>query len=139
MSNMLLSLLLTLANSLHRRQRQAEACRTLVKLERAVRVELTITGFAVQCLWPLGDAREDLGHGWTRIHTNQKGSITESYFLTSFSRSYPPLSVLSVANTWSGRRDSNSRDEFGRLACFQLHHFRERISDFGLRISNLVW
>ncbi len=25
---------------------------------------------------------------------------------------------------WSGRRDSNSRSEFGRLACFQLHHFR---------------
>ncbi|MEA2204623.1 MAG: hypothetical protein QOE77_1399 [Blastocatellia bacterium] len=25
---------------------------------------------------------------------------------------------------WSGRRDSNSRSEFGRLACFQLHHSR---------------
>src|SRR5258705_10025129 len=61
--------------------------RAILRLERAVRVELTITGFAVQCLRPLGNAREDLGHGWTRIHTNQKGSITESYFLTSFSRS----------------------------------------------------
>ena len=30
---------------------------------------------------------------------------------------------------WGGRRDSNSRDEFGRLACFQLHHFRIRIFD----------
>ena len=26
---------------------------------------------------------------------------------------------------WSGERDSNSRSEFGRLACFQLHHPRE--------------
>ena len=28
------------------------------------------------------------------------------------------------AVNWNGRRDSNSRVEFGRLACFQLHHFR---------------
>ena len=28
------------------------------------------------------------------------------------------------AINWNGRRDSNSRVEFGRLACFQLHHFR---------------
>src|SRR4030095_12059665 len=25
---------------------------------------------------------------------------------------------------WNGRRDSNSRIEFGRLACFQLHRSR---------------
>ena len=48
-----------------------------------MRVELTNTGFAIQCL----------------IH-------------------------LATRANWNGRRDSNSRDEFGRLACFQLHHFR---------------
>jgi len=34
---------------------------------------------------------------------------------------------------WSGRRDSNSRNEFGRLGCFQLHHSRKEfwILDFG--------
>jgi hypothetical protein len=53
-------------------------------LERAVRVELTNTGFAIQRL----------------IH-------------------------LATRANWNGRRDSNSRDEFGRLACFQLHHFRK--------------
>lgn len=35
------------------------------------------------------------------------------------------LSHLATRANWNGRRDSNSRDEFGRLACFQLHHFRE--------------
>src|SRR5438067_13576931 len=42
---------------------------------------------------------------------------------------------------WNGRRDSNSRIEFGRLACFRLHHFRvfgvRRLVgalDFGVRI-----
>jgi hypothetical protein len=54
------------------------------ELERAVRVELTNTGFAIQC-----------------------------------------LSHLATRANWNGRRGSNSRDEFGRLACFQLHHFRE--------------
>src|SRR6185436_1261421 len=54
------------------------------RLERAVRLELTNTGFAIQ-----------------------------------------RLSHLATRAIWNGRRDSNSRDEFGRLACFQLHHFRE--------------
>ena len=53
------------------------------ELERAVRLELTNTGFAIQ-----------------------------------------RLSHLATRASWCGRRDSNSRDEFGRLACFQLHHFR---------------
>ena len=35
------------------------------------------------------------------------------------------LSLLATRANWNGRRDSNSRVEFGRLACFQLHHFRE--------------
>ena len=52
-------------------------------LERAVRLELTNTGFAIQ-----------------------------------------RLSHLATRAIWNGRRDSNSRVEFGRLACFQLHHFR---------------
>jgi hypothetical protein len=30
----------------------------LINLERAVRFELTINGFAAHRLWPLGDARE---------------------------------------------------------------------------------
>ena len=34
------------------------------------------------------------------------------------------LSRLATRANWNGRRDSNSRIEFGRLACFQLHHFR---------------
>jgi hypothetical protein len=53
------------------------------ELERAVRLELTNTGFAIQ-----------------------------------------RLSHLATRAVWRGRRDSNSRVEFGRLACFQLHHFR---------------
>ena len=53
-------------------------------LERAVRLELTNTGFAIRRL--------------SRLAT--------------------------PAVNWNGRRDSNSRVEFGRLACFQLHHFR---------------
>ena len=36
------------------------------------------------------------------------------------------LSRLATRAEWNGRRDSNSRIEFGRLACFRLHHFRER-------------
>src|SRR5712691_292789 len=54
-------------------------------LERAVRLELTNTGFAIR-----------------------------------------RLSRLATRAEWNGRRDSNSRIEFGRLACFPLHHFRER-------------
>jgi hypothetical protein len=53
------------------------------RMERAVRLELTNTGFAIQ-----------------------------------------RLGRLATRATWNGRRDSNSRVEFGRLACFQLHHFR---------------
>lgn len=34
------------------------------------------------------------------------------------------LATWRRAQNWNGRRDSNSRLEFGRLACFQLHHFR---------------
>lgn len=34
------------------------------------------------------------------------------------------LGRLATRAIWNGRRDSNSRVEFGRLACFQLHHFR---------------
>src|ERR1051325_12065482 len=56
-----------------------------LKLERAVRLELTYTGFAIR-----------------------------------------RLSRLATRANWNGRRDSNSRIEFGRLACFRLHHFRER-------------
>ena len=52
-------------------------------MERAVRLELTSTGFAIR-----------------------------------------RLSRLATRASWNGRRDSNSRVEFGRLACFQLHHFR---------------
>ena len=52
-------------------------------VERAVRLELTNTGFAIR-----------------------------------------RLSRLATRANWNGRRDSNSRVEFGRLACFQLHHFR---------------
>src|SRR5690349_11882013 len=40
------------------------------------------------------------------------------------------LSRLATRASWSGRRDSNSRDEFGRLACFRLHHFRGRGAGF---------
>src|SRR5688572_12761770 len=36
------------------------------------------------------------------------------------------LSRLATRASWYGRRDSNSRIEFGRLACFRLHHFRMR-------------
>src|SRR2546425_6147845 len=54
------------------------------KLERAVRLELTNTGFAIR-----------------------------------------RLSRLATRAEWNGRRDSNSRIEFGRLACFRLHHFRK--------------
>ena len=36
------------------------------------------------------------------------------------------LGRLATRANWNGRRDSNSRIEFGRLACFQIHHFRER-------------
>src|ERR1044071_10459214 len=57
---------------------------SIVSLERAVRLELTNTGFAIRRL--------------SRLATR--------------------------AMNWNGRRDSNSRVEFGRLACFQLHHFR---------------
>src|SRR5437762_12715604 len=39
------------------------------------------------------------------------------------------LGRLATRANWNGRRDSNSRIEFGRLACFQLHHFRV----FGVR------
>ena len=53
------------------------------ELERAVRLELTNTGFAIR-----------------------------------------RLSRLATRAIWNGRRDSNSRVEFGRLACFQLHHVR---------------
>jgi hypothetical protein len=35
------------------------------------------------------------------------------------------LAAWRRARSWSGRRDSNSRSEFGRLACCRLHHFRE--------------
>jgi hypothetical protein len=57
-----------------------------LELERAVRLELTNTGFAIQ-----------------------------------------RLSRLATRANWTGRRDSNSRVEFGRLACFQLHHSRKKI------------
>lgn len=57
--------------------------RLVENLERAVRLELTCTGFAIR-----------------------------------------RLSRLATRASWNGRRDSNSRIEFGRLACFQLHHFR---------------
>ena len=42
---------------------------------------------------------------------------------------------------WSGRRDSNSRDEFGRLACFQLHHSRKTLPIFDCRlpIAHCFW
>src|SRR5712691_4836360 len=55
-------------------------------LERAVRLELTNTGFAIR-----------------------------------------RLSRLATRAYWNGRRDSNSRIEFGRLACFRLHHFRKSL------------
>ena len=42
------------------------------------------------------------------------------------------LNQLGYACTsWSGRRDSNSRSEFGRLACFQLHHSRRANDERG--------
>jgi hypothetical protein len=45
--------------------------------------------------------------------------------LTNTGSAIRRLSRLATrARSWSGRRDSNSRSEFGRLACFQLHHFR---------------
>ena len=52
------------------------------------------------------------------------------------SASFHPSSLILHPLVWSGRRDSNSRSEFGRLVCFQLHHFRKgfRIANFGLRI-----
>lgn len=44
--------------------------------------------------------------------------------LTSTGFAIRRLSRLATRASWNGRRDSNSRVEFGRLACFQLHHFR---------------
>lgn len=45
--------------------------------------------------------------------------------LTSTGFAIRRLSRLATRAVWNGRRDSNSRVEFGRLACFQLHHFRK--------------
>ena len=40
------------------------------------------------------------------------------------------LGRLATRAEWNGRRDSNSRIEFGRLACFRLHHFRVSLPIF---------
>src|SRR6266496_4045922 len=40
------------------------------------------------------------------------------------------LSFGLARRIWSARRDSNSRIEFGRLACFRLHHFRVSLPIF---------
>ena len=45
------------------------------------------------------------------------------------SASFHPSSLILHPLVWSGRRDSNSRSEFGRLTCFQLHHFRVVIAN----------
>ena len=51
----------------------------VLNLERAVRVELTITGFAVQCLRPLGDARErSLPIGECRLPIGALGLLPEA-------------------------------------------------------------
>jgi hypothetical protein len=42
--------------------------------------------------------------------------------------SFHPSSFIPHPCVWSGRRDSNSRGEFGRLECFQLHHSRSRLA-----------
>ena len=52
------------------------------------------------------------------------------------SASFHPSSLILHPLVWSGRRDSNSRSEFGRLTCFQLHHFRVVIADCQLPISD---
>ena len=48
------------------------------------------------------------------------------------SASFHPSSLILHPLVWSGRRDSNSRSEFGRLTCFQLHHFRVLEPPIGL-------
>ena len=75
------------------------------EVERAVRLELTNTGFAIRRLSRLATRAN-----WNQIPRPLSGRMSkDSWHLV----------------TWNGRRDSNSRVEFGRLACFQLHHFRK--------------
>src|SRR6266849_10833295 len=87
-------------------------------LERAVRLELTNTGFAIRRLSRLATrARISAtdGHGFTQIGRTAFYSRLFS-FSKIFIRVDPCKSVAIMF--WNGRRDSNSRIEFGRLACF---------------------
>ena len=85
-------------------------------LERAVRLELTNTGFALRRL--------------SRLATRAVEQSAKSKVQRGNTRWPLALRSLPFAIFWNGRRDSNSRIEFGRLACFRLHHFRRM---FGVR------
>ena len=108
------------------------------------------TGVAVRCLCRLatraikdeGRRRKDERQG-TRRHAdagtpeshNKLCSASPRRPVTRLSsfRLYPSSLVL----VWNGRRDSNSRIEFGRLACFPLHHFR-RLREPGGQLALVV-
>src|SRR6266446_8624199 len=87
----------------------------IVVLERAVRLELTIPDLQSGALaaWRRAQGRIDIPVCPPRLKEDRQKWL--SYI-------------------WSGRRDSNSRSEFGRLACFQLHHFRKSLPIFNCQL-----
>jgi hypothetical protein len=114
-----------------------------------VRLELTSTGVAIRSLSRLATRAKRFE---PRINANTRGSEKsrnlrqEAGAVTSL----PPASFQadprfirrsSAASCliWSGRRDSNSRSEFGRLACFQLHHSREGFLILDFRFLIFDW
>ena len=88
-----------------------------------MRLELTHTGFAIRRLSRLA----------TRAKAGRKDEGGRMKLVVFFHPSY----LILILSFWNGRRDSNSRIEFGRLACFQLHHFRSRTFDCEFRIADL--
>jgi hypothetical protein len=107
-----------------------------------VRLELTSTGFAIRSLGRLATRARIICRGLTRTDADRKrlkiaGRMPAqlrlcSLFFVLFRSAFHRRSSAAEYR-WSGRRDSNSRSEFGRLACFQLHHSRR---DCRLPIAN---
>ena len=90
-----------------------------LEMERAVRLELTSTGFAIRRL--------------SHLATRASGTDIPVCPVWRNGQAGMPVPL------WNGRRDSNSRSEFGRLECFQLHHSRKTlpISDCQFPIGDI--
>ena len=101
-----------------------------------MRLELTNTGSAIRRLSRLATRAGLRSRGLTRRHavknklrtTNSRTSF-DSFRIAAYRFVFFKSALIRVhlrlLYVWSGRRDSNSRSEFGRLTCCQLHHFRE--------------